>query len=154
MRTAIDTNVISALWSHEPSRSSIAAALASASQEGGLAIAAPVYAELLAYPGASAKFIDAFLNETGIVCDFSIPEPVWREAGRRFALYCERRRRAKGAGPKRLLVDFLIGTHALLMADQLLTLDRHRYQPSFPDLRQALSQAQLAAILRYTPAAR
>jgi predicted nucleic acid-binding protein len=34
-----------------------------------------------------------------------------------------------------LLADFLIGSHALVQADRLLTLDPHRYSQDFPEVR-------------------
>jgi predicted nucleic acid-binding protein len=34
-----------------------------------------------------------------------------------------------------LLADFLIGAHALVQADQLLTLDSTRYSQDFPEVR-------------------
>jgi predicted nucleic acid-binding protein len=43
--------------------------------------------------------------------------------------------RSRAGGKKRLLVDFLIGAHAFLCADRLLTLDPHRYVQNFPKLR-------------------
>ncbi len=135
MRTAIDTNVISALWSWEPSASQVVKLLGEARSEGGLVICAPIYAELLAHPKATAEFVDEFLGKTSIIVDFALDEPVWREAGRRFAAYAHRRRRFKGQAPKRLLVDFLVGAHASLRADRLLTLDASRYKQSFPELQ-------------------
>jgi predicted nucleic acid-binding protein len=33
------------------------------------------------------------------------------------------------------LVDFIIASHALLRADQLMTLDEKRYRSDFPKLR-------------------
>jgi predicted nucleic acid-binding protein len=37
-----------------------------------------------------------------------------------------------GGNPKRLLVDFLIGAHAILKDDRLLTLDASCYREDFP----------------------
>ena len=135
MRTAIDTNVISALWSKEPLAATVASNLARAHTQGGLVICAPVYAELLAYPSATPTFVERFLRDTGIVIDFLLTEPVWRQAARSFAAYAQRRRRSQGGNVKRLLVDFIIASHALLSADQLMTLDPTRYQQDFSTLR-------------------
>lgn len=48
--------------------------------------------------------------------------------------YANRRRQAAGEGPKRPLTDFVIGAHALLHADRLMTLDPIRYCQDFPEL--------------------
>lgn len=135
MRTAIDTNVLSALWSGDPLGSRAAGQLGEARNVGGLAIGAPVYAELLAYPRATESFVERFLEETGITTDFELPRTVWSEAGRRFARYARRRRRSGDDGPRRLLADFIIGAHALIQADRLMTLDPRRYERDFPELR-------------------
>jgi len=134
MRTAIDSNVISALWSSEPLASKMVDVLADAQSHGGLVICAPVYCELLAHPKAERGFVDAFLSDTNVTIEFLLDESVWREAGTRFADYAERRRHSGGSGAKRLLADFIIGAHARTRADRLLTLDRARYELGFPDL--------------------
>jgi predicted nucleic acid-binding protein len=135
LRVAIDSNVISAVWSAEPVASLAVSQLYAARQRGKLLMCAPVYAELLAYPKASEPFLEQFLRETGIVVDFEISEVIWREAGRRFSRYAGRRRRSSGTHPRRLLVDFLVATHALLEADRLFTLDQDRYARDFPELQ-------------------
>jgi predicted nucleic acid-binding protein len=135
MRTAIDTNIISALWTGEPSTDKIVAILSRSSSAGGLTIAAPAYAELLAYPGATPEFVDGFLDSTRAIIDFRIDEAIWREAALRFAKYAARRRSSRGGPPRRLLADFIIGAHALLRADRLLTLDVPLYARDFPELK-------------------
>lgn len=135
MRTALDTNVISALWSTEPTASNILSRLAQAHAVGGLVICAPVYIELLAYPSASHDFVNEFISSTNIVIDFDLDEAIWRQAGQGFAAYAERRRRSAGGNPKRLISDFVIGAHAQLRADRLMTLDSSRYERDFPRLR-------------------
>ena len=135
MRTALDTNVLSALWSVESDASRIAAALGDARALGGLVICGPVFVELLAHPSITETFIEHFLQETGISVEFELEEPIWRQAGTAFAAYARRRRRSGGDPPKRLLVDFLIASHALLRADRLMTLDARRYNQDFPALR-------------------
>ena len=135
MRTAIDTNVLSALWSMEPLAPDIARSLGNAKSEGGLVVAAPVYAELLAYPKATESFVNRFLADTGIDIDFEFERPVWLEAGRRFARYAKRRRKVARQSPRRLLADFIIGAHAMMQADRLMTLDPTRYKIDFPELK-------------------
>ncbi len=135
MRTAIDTNVLSALWSREPSASDIARNLGNAKAEGGLVVSGPVYAELLAYPKATEAFVNRFLADTGIAVEFAMEQAAWVEAGRRFARYAKRRRRSAGQGAKRLLADFIIGSHALAHADRFMTLDPRRYARDFPELK-------------------
>jgi predicted nucleic acid-binding protein len=127
--------VISALWTGEPSSQHCKAALENAQRRGALVICAPVYCELHACPGVTPEIISSFLQDTGIAADFEIGEDVWREAASRFARYANRRRRSGGESPKRLLVDFIVGAHALLAADCLLTLDQDRYSRDFPELK-------------------
>jgi hypothetical protein len=112
----------------------MAALLGRAKSEGGLAICAPVYVELLAYPKATKTFLEQFLAATHIVTDFLLDEAVWQEAGAAYARYAQRRRQSKDGSSKRLLVDFIVGAHALLKADRLLTLDAPRYRVAFPKL--------------------
>ena len=135
MRTAVDTNVLSALWSGEPSAREVEAALFQARNRGGLVICAPVYCELLAHPSATRDFVQEFLDETGIMVDFLLDEQVWQQSASAFADYAQRRRRSRGGSPKRMLVDFLVASHAMLRADRLMTLDASRYKQDFPRLR-------------------
>ena len=136
MRTAVDTNILSALWSGEPLASTVSEVLDQAATDGGLVVCAAVYAELLAHPKAKLDFVENFLSATGISIDFDLGEPVWREASARFAKYAIRRRASRGGRAKRLLADFIVGAHALIRADRLLTLDQTRYARDFPDLEQ------------------
>jgi len=134
MKTALDTNILSALWSNEASAANIAKCLGEAKQEGAVVLSGVVYAELLAYPGVTEAFVNQFASETGIFLQFRCEDEVWIEAGRRFANYVNRCRRSKVEAPKRLIADFLVGSHALLQADRLMTLDAGRYEKDFPDL--------------------
>jgi len=135
MRTAIDTNVFSALWSSEPSAPQATVKLGRAKTEGALIVSPVVFAELLAYPRATEAFVRGFLEATGVSIDYRLEETVWNETGRRFASYSVRRRRSAGEGPRRVLADFLIGAHALVQAERLLTLDPKVYRQNFPELR-------------------
>jgi predicted nucleic acid-binding protein len=134
MKTALDTNVIAALWSREPGSSSVASQLGAAAEQGGIVISAPVYAELLSHPNTSEAFLDEFLMRTNVQVDFDLSEQVWKEAARAFASYAARRRKSRAGHPRRLLVDCLVGAHAWLCADRLYTLDRGIYSTSFPKL--------------------
>lgn len=135
MRTAIDSNVFSAIWSGEPSVPQLLIQLEKARREGALLISPFVFAELHAYPTATESFIRGFLSATGVVVDLRLEERLWDEAGIRFARYAARRRRSSGTGPRRLLADFLVGAHALVQADRLLTLDAKVYRQDFPEVR-------------------
>jgi predicted nucleic acid-binding protein len=135
MRTALDSNIVSAIWSAEPSTPRIKAELRNARAQGSIVICAPVYVELVAHPLVARGFVDEFLADTGIAIEFVLDGFVWRKAAEGFAAYAQRRRRSGGAPPKRLLPDFVIAAHALLRADRLFTLDPGRYQLDFPELR-------------------
>ena len=135
MKTALDSNILSALWSSEPSAAHLKIQLQHARAQGAVVICAPVYAELLAHPRVTRAFVDQFLADTGITIEFILEEIVWRKAAEAFCAYAHRRRDSGGSSPKRFLADFLIAAHALLQADRLLTLDASRYQMDFPELR-------------------
>ena len=134
MRTAVDTNVLSVLWLGDQMVSCMSDELARAGDEGGLVICAPVYAELFAHPHATPKVIARFLKDTNFTVDFDLDQCLWTEAGHRYARYANRRRASKGGESRRILADFVIGAHALLRADRLLTLDKGCYQQNFPEL--------------------
>jgi predicted nucleic acid-binding protein len=135
MRTALDTNILSPLWSAAPSATAIAAQLSKVRAEGALVISAPVFIELSAVPGLNVQTVRTALAETAIAIDFDLEEDVWMLAAETFAAYAIRRRRSGGGSPKRLLPDFVIASHALLKADRLMTLDASRYSQDFPQLR-------------------
>jgi len=135
MKTAVDSNILSCLWSNEPPALRIEEELNRARSQGAVVVAAPVYVELLAHPLVSAGFVDKFLAETGIAVEFILDESVWRKAAEGFVAYTRRRRHSAGGTPKRLLPDFVIAAHALLRADRLFTLDPARYRQDFPKLK-------------------
>jgi predicted nucleic acid-binding protein len=135
MTTAIDTNVVIALWDKDPTLSMAAqTALESAFNRGSLVVSAPVFAELMAAPGRTETFVSSFLEETGIAIDWDLGEAVWRSAGRAFQGYAERRRKQRDAGGRRILADFLVGAHAQTRNYRLLTLDERLYKVAFPTL--------------------
>ncbi|PYX01488.1 MAG: PIN domain nuclease [Acidobacteria bacterium] len=133
--TAVDTNVIIALWDKDPVLGAAAQnALEAAFHRGNLLVAAPVFAELIAAPGRSETFVGSFLEETGIAIDWELGEHVWRSAGRAFQAYAERRRKQRDMGTRRILADFVIGAHAVSTGCRLLTMDDGLYRAAFPTL--------------------
>jgi predicted nucleic acid-binding protein len=135
MITAIDTNILVALWNEDDTLNTLArSALDDALGRGSLVISAPVFAELLAAPARNEAFLDSFCRDTGISVDWELEETVWRAAGRAFQPYVARRRKQGDSGPRRILADFLIGAHALQNGFRLLTLDDRLYRAAFPRL--------------------
>jgi predicted nucleic acid-binding protein len=136
MSTAIDTNVIVALWDRDHTLNTIAQrALEVALSRGQLVIAAPVFAELLACPGRDEQFLTTFFSDTGITVEWVLDESTWRAAGLAFQAYAAQRRKQRDSGPRRILADFLIGAHALQKKYHLLTLDDRIYRTAFPTLK-------------------
>jgi predicted nucleic acid-binding protein len=133
MITAVDTNVVIALWDKDPLLNSAAqTSLEAAFKRGSLVVAAPVFAELIAAPGRDENFVTSFFEDTGIAIDWELGESVWRSAGRAFQSY--RRRKQRDSGAWRILADFLIGAHADFNGYRLLTLDERLYRVAFPTL--------------------
>jgi predicted nucleic acid-binding protein len=136
MTTAIDTNVLVALWDKDDALNSAAqTALDAAFAQGMMIISGAVFAELLAFPRRSERFVDEFLTDTGVTVDWSTDESIWRVAGGAFQSYARHRRRRKTSGPRRILADFLIGAHAFQRGYTLLTLDDGIFRSAFPQLR-------------------
>jgi predicted nucleic acid-binding protein len=135
MRTALDTNILSALWSRESTVPRLVEHLASAKNEGALLVCPAVYSESLAHPAISEADVRNFFDSTGVVIDLSLHEEVWHMAGVRYGLYAARRRKAVTQQPRRIVADYIIGAHALLQADRLMTLDPATYRHDFPELR-------------------
>lgn len=155
MTTAVDTNVlIDVLFPNSPHRGSSLTALRAAADEGAMVICEAVYAELAGYFG-DAEGLQTFLNETRIRFEPSGADALitagvaWREytIRRRSSLICPQcgshlEIKCENCGrelrPRQHLVaDLMIGAHALLQADRLLTRDRGFYGTYFPTLKLA-----------------
>jgi hypothetical protein len=128
MITAVDTCVLLDLLLDEPARGVRAeAALRSASAEGALILGEVVYAELRPQFADRAE-LDQTLAQLGIAYQPSTVE-VASLAGELWAQY-----RASGGRRQRVIADFLVGAHAAVLADRLLTRDKRFYSAHFSDL--------------------
>ena len=135
MTTAVDSNVLVALWDRDAAVSTAAqSALDNGLKRGALVVSGPVFAELMAAPGRTEAFLTSFFNNTGIDLEFDLEDAIWRLAGRAFQSYAMRRWKRRDPGPRRILADFLIGAHAAYRRYSLLTLDEGLYQGAFPNL--------------------
>lgn len=136
MITAIDTNILIALWdSRDALNVPVQNALDSAYESGKLVVSGMVFAELLSGPGRTEQMVEDFLAETGIMIDWVIDEPIWRSAAGAYQGYSRRRKKQKQKEPRRILTDFLIGAHALERKFGLLTLDNRIFKAAFPRLK-------------------
>jgi predicted nucleic acid-binding protein len=136
MRVAVDTNVFVRFLAGGPDLAPPARiALERAAAEAEVVVSPAVFAELVA-GNRSPEEVARFFEEKNIAVHWDLNEEVWREAGLRYAAYARDRRKRSGAGPRRILADFLIGAHALLMAGgNLLTSDTRIFASYFPELR-------------------
>jgi predicted nucleic acid-binding protein len=151
MITAVDTNILlDVLIPDAPHGDESERALAEALRAGAVVISDPVYAELAVHFAEQEK-LDRFLADTGLRLEPSNAEALYR-AGRAWSQYI--RRRPALACPRcgakqeihcaqcgaaiqprqHVVADFIIGAHAPVQADQLLTRDRGYYATYFPEL--------------------
>lgn len=136
MITAIDTNVLIALWDANDALNIPALeALDNAYRNGHLIICGAVFAELLCGKGRTVEMVEGFLEETGIDIDWTIDETIWRSSSQAFQNYANRRRKQKQHEPKRLITDFIVGAHAFERGFSLLTFDNRIFSAAFPELK-------------------
>ena len=129
MNTAVDTNILLDLHVGDDVFSQMAKAEVSrAYAHGSLVICTVAYAET-AVAFSSKTALDAFLERLEVQAQEF-------EAQTCFAAgQMHKRYRAQGGKRERILADFMIGAHAMLQADQLLTRDRGFFRKYFPELR-------------------
>jgi len=150
--TDLDTNILlDILIPGAPHAQTTQQQLAETLQAGSLVISEAVYSELASFFPDQVS-LDQFLQRTSITLDPSRPESLFR-AGAAWHEY-QRQRPAAFACPQcgnrqrttcsrcgadlrprqHLVADFMIGAHALVQADRLLTRDRRYYGTYFPRL--------------------
>lgn len=151
MITAVDTNILlDVLIPDAPHGDESESALAEAVRAGAVVISDPVYAELAVH-FPEQETLDRFLADTGLRLESSNADVLYR-AGRAWSEYIRRRPAltcpqcgatqdlhcdecGTSVQPRQHVVaDFIIGAHALVRADQLLTRDRGYYATYFPEL--------------------
>ena len=152
MISALDTNVLLDLLIPGASHADASAfRLTEAAREGAVVISEAVYAELAGRFEQSAD-MERFVDDTGIRLMPSSRETL-QHAGSAWRSYARRRQRSLtcpscgAAQPDRceacgtgiqvrqhIVADFMIGAHAAVQADRLLTRDRGYYVRYFPDL--------------------
>jgi len=129
MITAVDTNVLLDVFGADPKFSAASAqALRRCLREGALIASEVVWAETATVFGDVRRFQNAMDR---LPASFS---PMTADAALK-AAEAWRRYRTSGGPRKRIAADYLIGAHALIAADRLLTRDRGLYRRYFAGLR-------------------
>ncbi len=125
---AADTSVLLDILVDSAYADSASAALRHALTAGAVVACDVVFSEVCASVGESAKVADA-IEELGIMY-LAVDRESAVQAGEMFARY-----RSKGGQRMRMVPDFLIGAHAMLQCDALITRDGGFYRDYFKGLK-------------------
>ena len=129
MITAVDTNVLVDILEPDPvhgpaSRDALSRCLG----EGMIIACDIVWAEVATVYGEKQAQLVTALGMLGIGYSEVIQKAAL-EAARHWAAY-----RSRGGSRQRIAADFIVGAHALVQCDRLLTRDRGFYQSDFASL--------------------
>lgn len=129
MITAVDTNVLLDVFLPDKKFAGDSATrLKLAYDEGALLVCDIVYAELV--PQFRKR---SLLDETLATLNITVSPgnaDIAFLAGEKWTMY-----RHSGGKRERIITDFLIGAHAILMAERFLTRDRGFYRSYFPEMK-------------------
>lgn len=131
MISAVDTSVLLDLFRTDAANHTQSLhRMLTAYDRGAILVCDIVYAELVPFFGDRTR-LDTALRELNAELS-PIDSSIAYEAGLRWKQY-----RAAGGPRNRIIADFLIGAHAVTVADAFLTRDRGFYETYFPELRDA-----------------
>lgn len=132
---AVDSSVLLDMLTEDPRfAEASAAAIEQALGTGGLVVCDAVVAEVQTMLATSESAMDV-LNEYGIHY-----LPTTEQAAVR-AGFMQRRFRDRGGRRERVVADFLIGAHAMMQCDALITRDAGFYRDYFKGLRVIVPKA-------------